>query len=266
MSFTPCFDCHAHVYERVYGVGKTRYLPKTLAPREDWCANLQAHGVQGGVIVQVSFFGTGNSELLNALRGLDRRNFCGIAVVPIQVSENELQTLKMKGIAGVRWNLVCGTPRPDLANPQVRDFLKRLNRAGLHLQIQLEGPILGAYLRDLFPHIDRVVIDHFGLPGSHLPKDEPWIAALRDLAPSSDIWVKFSAPYRSPVDIGLYPETILEILGDIRVVWGSDWPWTQHENKHDYTETIEWAASWLKHVNPAQIERASRQLYGFEPG
>jgi predicted TIM-barrel fold metal-dependent hydrolase len=69
----------------------------------------------------------------------------------------------------------------------VRDFLRRLNHAGLHLQIQLEGPILGPYLRDLLPHIDRVVIDHFGLPGSPLPNDDLWIAALRELAPSSDI-------------------------------------------------------------------------------
>lgn len=264
MTFTPRFDCHAHVYQRVYGAGRTRYLPETPAPREDWCANLLASDVKGGVIVQVSFFGTDNSELLDALCSLDRRRFRGVAVVPIDVSDEELQALKVEGVAGVRWNLVRGTPRPDLADREVREFLNRLNRLGLHLQIQLEGPILGPYLRNLFPHIDRVVIDHFGLPGSRLPKDEPWIAALRDLAPSSDIWVKFSAPYRSPVDIGPYPETILEILGDARVVWGSDWPWTQHENRHDYAGTITWAGSWFKHVDPAQIERASRQLYGFE--
>jgi predicted TIM-barrel fold metal-dependent hydrolase len=265
MTFVPSFDCHAHVYERVYGVGQPRYLPKTPAPREDWCANLQANGLKGGVIVQVSFFGTDNTELLNALRALDTRHFRGVAVVPLDASEEELQILKMEGIAGVRWNLIVGAACPDLTHPATRDFLRRLVRAGLHLQIQLEGPILGPYLPGLFPHIERVVIDHFGLPGSHLPKDDLWIAALRELAPSSDIWVKFSAPYRSPVDIRPHAETILEILGADRVVWGSDWPWTQNENKHDYAETIEWGASWLRDVDPAQIERASALLYGFGP-
>lgn len=264
MTFLPRFDCHAHVYERVYSVGRSRYLPKTPAQRENWCANLRANGVEGGVVVQISFFDTDNSELLAALSSLDRQRFRGIAVVPIDVSEEELQALKTEGIVGVRWNLVCGAARPDLACPAVREFLKRLNHTGLHLQIQLEGPALGPYLRDLLPYIERVVIDHFGLPGAHLPKDEPWIAALRELAPSSDIWVKFSAPYRSPVDIRPYSETILEILGPDHIVWGSDWPWTQHENKHEYAETIKWASAWLKHVDPAQIGKTSARLYGFE--
>jgi predicted TIM-barrel fold metal-dependent hydrolase len=112
MTFVPCFDCHAHVYERVYGVGHPRYLPKAPAPRKAWFANLQANGLKGGVIVQVSFFGADNSELLNAPHALDTRRFRGVAVVPIDASEEELQTLKMEGIAGVRWNLIVGAARP----------------------------------------------------------------------------------------------------------------------------------------------------------
>jgi predicted TIM-barrel fold metal-dependent hydrolase len=257
------FDCHAHVYERVYAVGQPRYLPKTTAPGNEWQGQLHSHGIEGGVIVQISFFGTDNSELLNALRTLGAQRFRGIAVVPFEASEEELQTLKAEGIRGVRWNLVAGAPLPDLTHTSVRDFLTRLNRAGLHLQIQLEGPLLGPYLHGLCSLADRIVVDHFGLPASPSPRDEPWIDALSELAPSSDLWVKFSAPYRSPVDVGPYAEAILDIIGTQRVVWGSDWPWTNHENKHSYEDTIRWADHWLREGDWEDIEQASRQLYGF---
>ena len=257
------FDCHAHVYERVYAVGQPRYLPKTTAPLEAWLGRLQAHGIEGGVIVQISFFGTDNSELLNALRTLGPQQFRGVAVVPFEISEDELLALKAEGIRGVRWNLVARALLPDLTHDIVRDFLKRLNRAGLHLQIQLEGPALGPYLRSLCSLAERIVVDHFGLPASPSPKDEPWINALSELAPSSDLWVKFSAPYRSPVDVQPYAETILDIIGSKRVVWGSDWPWTNHENKHSYDDTIRWADRWLRQCGWEDVEHASRELYGF---
>jgi predicted TIM-barrel fold metal-dependent hydrolase len=258
------FDCHAHVYERVYAVGKPRYLPKTTAPLKDWQAQLQARGVEGGVIVQISFFGTDNSELLNALRTTGTERFRGVAVVPLEAGEENLQMLRAEGIRGVRWNLVAGAPLPDPALPSVRDFLKRLNRTGLHLQIQLEGPLLGPYLRALCPLVERIVVDHFGLPACPSPRDEPWIGALAELASSSDLWVKFSAPYRSPVDVQPHAEAILDIIGAGRVVWGSDWPWTNHEGKHGYDDTLRWADRWLGQADLPDVEHASRQLYGFE--
>jgi predicted TIM-barrel fold metal-dependent hydrolase len=29
-------------------------------------------------------------------------------------------------------------------------------------------------------------------------------------------------------------------LGAERLMWGSDWPWTQHEGRYSYTRTLEW--------------------------
>ena len=259
----PAFDCHAHVYERVYAaVERPRYLPTTTAPRGAWLERMTANGVAGGVIVQISFFGTDNSEMLDALRALGTRRFRGVAVVSLDTGEDELEMLKVQGVRGVRWNLVGGAPLPDLSSPATRTFLMRLNRAGLHLQVQLEGDRLGPYLRELAPLADRVVIDHFGIPSTPMPKDEPWMQAMIDLA-SADVWVKFSAPYRSHVDVAPHAQTILEVLGPDRIVWGSDWPWTNYENRHTYPETISWMRRWLDQEDWARIEAASRRLYGF---
>lgn len=261
----PLFDCHVHVYERVYAaVDKPRYLPPAPASRETWLEHLRAHGVEGGVIVQISFLGTDNSEMLKALRVLDRGRFRGVAVVSFDADEETLEALKTEGIRGIRWNLVGGAPLPDLSSLAVRGFLERLNRAGLHLQIQLEGDRLGPYFRELAPLAERIVIDHFGLPSAPLPKDEPWIRAMTDLAPSSDLWVKFSAPYRSPVDVSPHAQEILNVVGPGRVVWGSDWPWTNHEGKHDYGDTIAWMHRWFGPNEWARIKQASRELYGFD--
>ncbi len=264
MTFAPHFDCHAHVYERIHAVGKPRYLPQTPAPREDWRKHLRSHGLKGGVIIQTSFFGFDNSELLNALDVLGTERFRGVAAAPLDTSEEQLQFLKLRGASGVRWNLIRGASKPDLLLRPAQDFLRRLNRAGLHLEIQLEGVQLSSYLRSLSHFADRIVVDHFGLPSNALPRDEPWLGALRDVAPACDVWVKFSAPYRSAVDLQPHAEAILEIIGADRIVWGSDWPWTQHENRHRYAETIEWARSWFGRVDPAQTERASKRLYGFD--
>ncbi len=264
MVYTPFIDCHAHVYERIYPVGQSvRYLPKDPAPADIWLSHLKNNGLKGGVIVQISFFKDDNSELLYALERLGKDHFRGIAVVDLDAKPELLWDLKNRGIKGVRWNLVSGAPRPDLETPQVLEFLSRLNSMGLHLQIQLEGPILGHYLRKLAAYVDRIVIDHFGLPRAELPKNEPWISALHDLSKDHDLWVKFSAPYRSPVEIGPYADIILDVLGPDRIVWGSDWPWTNHEQKHSYEDTLKWAELWLGQIDPKRTASANAKLYGF---
>jgi predicted TIM-barrel fold metal-dependent hydrolase len=261
---TKLFDCHAHVYEQVYAaVAQPRYLPAHAAPRAVWVKHQEESGVAGGVIVQISFLGTDNSEMLKALRALGTARFRGVAVVALDAGAEELQALKAEGVCGVRWNLVKGAALPELAEAGVRSFLKRLNQAGLHLQIQLEGDRLGPYLRVLVSLADRIVIDHFGIPTTPSPGEEPWIAALKDVAASSDLFVKFSAPYRSPVDVAPHADVILEELGPGRVVWGSDWPWTNYEGRHNYAETVAWLDLWLGETYWGNVERASRQLYGF---
>jgi predicted TIM-barrel fold metal-dependent hydrolase len=260
------FDCHAHVYERVYAaVAQPRYLPATPAPRQVWIERQRENDVDGGVIVQISFFGTDNSEMLEALKALGTDRFRGVAVVGFDATEDELQALRLQGVRGVRWNLVAGAPLPDLADAWVRGFLKRLNRTGLHLQIQLESHRLGPYLYALTSLVDCLVIDHFGIPTSPMPKAEPWILAFKDIGSASNVWVKFSAPYRSPVDVSPHAQEILELIGPGRVVWGSDWPWTNHEGRHSYADTRAWMGRWLDEAYWAHIERASRQLYGFSP-
>ena len=255
------FDCHAHVYETVTAVKGARYVPAAPAPLADWLAHQAAHGLKGGVIVQVSFLGTDNSELCAALAGLDRQRFAGVGVVPLDVSEAALDALVAAGVRGLRWNLVRGVTLPDLAAPATRRFLDLLRARGLHLDIHLEGPRLAGWLPALTDQGVDVVIDHFGLPGEPDAGRDPLIGAVAGLADRSALFFKFSAGYRVPFDIRPHATELLSLIGLDRVVWGSDWPHTQHESRTSYASTREAAHHW----GPLADQAAARHLYGIGP-
>ena len=113
------FDCHVHVYEEVTATRGARYVPAVPAPLAGWQAGMARHGLSGGVIVQVSFLGFDNSQLLDALSRLDRQRFAGVAVVPDEIDAGALDALVAAGIRGIRWNLVRGAPVPSSPLPAV---------------------------------------------------------------------------------------------------------------------------------------------------
>lgn len=255
------FDCHAHVYERVFAAGTPRYLPRRPAPLKVWLDHLNGAALRGGVIVQTSFFGTDNSELLAALAPLDHRRFCGVAALDCCATQAELARLVASGVRGVRWNLIEGAPLPDMKLPAVSAFLDRLNRAGLHLELHLESPGLAYLLPQLVPRVERIVVDHFGLPVSADPLDDPLLCWLRHTGDRSAIWVKLSAPYRFRVAAAPHAAALLDLIGPERILWGSDWPWTRHEGRFDYHGTLRWAEQWLG--SEFDDSAAARALYGL---
>lgn len=228
------FDCHAHVYERLTPLGTVRYVPDRPAPLSQWRSNIAAHGLTGGVIVQVSFLGTDNSQLLTALAGLDRRHFAGVAVTDLTVTDEELDGLVAGGVRGLRWNLVDNARLPDLGSDEISRLVARLRDRAMHIEIQLESPRLAGWLDPLSRLELPVVIDHIGLPVSPDADREPWIGALSELGDRSSFYVKLSAAYRGVADPSAHAARLRDLLGDERFVWGSDWPHTRHENTAAY--------------------------------
>lgn len=233
------FDCHAHVYEAVTAVPGARYTPNAPARLSDWQSNLEKHGLKGGVIVQVSFLGTDNSELCAALARLEPRRFAGVAVVRPDVSPSEIDRLAASGVRGFRWNLVRGAALPDLEDPVVRLFLDRVFTRDMHLELHLEGPRLARWIDPLLHMGGKVVVDHFGLPSEPDPKDDPFLSKLAAVQNRSNLYIKLSAPYRSAFDLTPHAAYLNEAFGRERLVWGSDWPHTQHEADVNYATVAE---------------------------
>ncbi|WP_089658122.1 amidohydrolase family protein [Franzmannia pantelleriensis] len=240
------FDCHAHVYAQVVENNGSNYRPSRPAPLHEWQAHLMACGLRGGVLVQPSFLGHDNRELLRILGQLGE-DYRGVVQLPKDTSLTEMRQLDAAGIVGVRWNLIERRRElPDLNDPQWIDFLDRLKVMAWHLELHLEGNRLPELLPALHEHGVNLVIDHLGLPNEPRPSADDGFRLLLQTATSGRTWVKLSAPYRSPVrDLRPHVGALLNELGPDRLVWGSDWPWTRHEGKHDYPATLDWLAGWV---------------------
>ncbi len=261
------FDCHAHAYGPVKNVKESNYSPSRPAPLLDWQKNLESCRLSGGVLVQPSFLGNDNRQLLEMLAKLDH-SYRGVVQLAKETTLEEIAALDAAGIVGVRWNLIEGrSALPNLSDPQWIDFLDHLKAMDWHLELHLEGNRLPEIFPALHEHGVKLVIDHIGLPVDAAPLQDPGCRLLLEAGQAERTWVKLSAPYRSPV-INLKPhvQALLDHLGRDRLVWGSDWPWTRHEDKHTYRDTYGWLSDWISDADDRQhiLDTSPRALFKLE--
>lgn len=254
-------DAHAHVFVRgLPAAPRPRYLPDYNAPPEDYLARLDDHQVDGAVLVQPSFLGTHNGYLLRCLARWPER-FRGVAMLD-ERRLADLSPLAAAGVVGARLNLI-GRGVPDLASGEWRRVGAELARRGQHLEVQARA---GQWL-ELAPALRHwpaaVVIDHLGLPGRSSHADR----AVLGLARCDHVWVKASAPYRSPA--GAAAEMlarVVDAVGPARLLWGSDWPWTGHETGRSYRACLTWLTNQLgARVARAVVAENAVRLLNWSP-
>ena len=224
-------DCHAHVCgpEGDYPYAANRlYTPHDALPA-DYRAMLDQLGIERGVLVQPSIYGTDNRAMLDAL-ALDRARLRGVAVVAWDIAAKEVERLNASGVRGVRCNIV---DRKEGKGVLPIEALRRLAASvkpfGWHVEFLMHV--------DEFPHLDRqladfpvdVVFGHLGYVSTHKKTDEPGFQALLRLMRDGRAWVKLTAPYRLTMNEMPYPDThgFAQTLVDAapeRLIWGTDWP------------------------------------------
>ena len=260
-------DTHAHVFTHQCRLAtERRYTPGYEAPLADYLAVLDAQGAAGGVLVQPSFLGTDNSYLLECLEAVPDR-LRGIVVVESTIENETLDDMARRGVAGLRLNWVAASPnwRPGESEAVLVDKAAARN---WQVEVQARGTVLAATLSFLLLRVDRIVIDHFGLPASTDPAADPGFASLLDAAASGKVWVKLSAPYRfEGVDAGAAGRRLLAEFGAERLMWGSDWPWTQHEPQMNLNLARDWplSAVMTSQEKHAVLDITARKLFGFDP-
>lgn len=247
-------DTHAHVFERGLPLaGARRYAPTYDAPLSAYLAQLDAHGVSHGVLIQPSFLGVDNSYLLAALKQAPQR-LRGVAVIDPAAPETLLTQMNAEGIVGIRLNLI-GAADPQLKSPVWQAALARLHALGWHVELHVEARRLPALLQPLLDAQVNVVVDHFGRPDPALGVDDPGFAALLAAGRSRRVWVKISGAYRNgangrgeAIAQAAMPR-LKDALGLDRLVWGSDWPHTQFESQINYDKM--WAFAGVLLPNAA---------------
>lgn len=269
-------DTHAHVFRQGLALADSRrHTPDYDATLEQYLALLDAHGLSHGVLVQPSFLGTDNSHLVHALRAAPQR-LRGVAVVSPEVTDAQLQALADAGVVGMRLNLI-GLPSPDLQAADWQALLARVNALAWHVEVHMQAGRLREVLPALLAAGCRVVVDHFGRPDPALGVSDPGFAYLLQQAESGQVWVKLSAPYRNwrvadstdrsdapaptaPIfrpgipDYGVAgrqaAQLLLRAYTAKRLMWGSDWPHTEHRHLASYPAATQWLDGWID--DPAQ--------------
>ena len=221
-------DCHAHIFGP-----RDRY---PYAPGRDYTppdASLAAYrhlldslGMQRGVIVQPSVYGTDNRCTLDAVATLGE-DFRAVVVVPPTVSDEELERLHGLGARGVRVNLLFRGG--ELALADLRQLAERIQPLRWHLQLLVDVSRFPDLRELLGPLPVDLVFDHLGHP-SATAISNPGFKAMLALLRERRAWVKLSGAYRvSGEERPPYPdvrplvEAVLQAAPD-RVLWGSDWP------------------------------------------
>ena len=264
-------DGHAHVFSRELDLTSARrYSPDYDATWAMYQRTLHAHGLSHGVLVQPSFLGTDNRYLLDALEQAPNQ-LRGVAVVERDIPRTELDDMDRRGVVGIRLNLM-GKALPDFSDPAWKVLFGHVAELDWHVELHRHVADLPGLVRALMPFGLKIVIDHFGRPDARLGLDQPGFRELLELGLGGQVWMKVSGVYRlegNPQENLDFARKALPLLvqsfGPQRLVWGSDWPHTQHEQQISYATVVEQlqALDCSPQVMRSLLIEAPRLLFDF---
>ena len=264
-------DTHIHLFLRGLKLAAVRrYAPDYDATVEAYLALMRETGISRAVIVQPSFLGTDNSHMC----GIIQRHpalFRGIAVVDVDVSDDELDRLDASGIVGIRLNL-DGLPLPDFSSAAWKRLFEALRQRRWQIEVHRQGRDIPALIDPLLDTGLDIVVDHFGRPDDEAGVDDPGFRHLLTRGGSGHLWVKLSASYRNG-DQGRGAATavqaarmLIDSLGPRQLVWGSDWPHTRHETRQNIPATLQELRTWVPSESMRRqiLESNPARLFHFE--
>jgi len=235
-------DCHVHVFgpRDRYPQLDTRAYTAGVASLDSLQRHANPLGITRFVIVQASVNGLDNSYLLDTLDSLDGQGRGVVVVDPRAVTPRALEEMYERGVRGLRLNLYSDYHVADAQRIGPRlEALLDLAPDGWHVEVIAPLRVLVDAASTLAGSRVPIVIDHYGLPGSHTPQNSHG-RVLLDLLRQPHVWMKLSGPYRATERPGsdslstTPPAEWLKAFVETapqRLVWGSDWPHTPpHEH------------------------------------
>ncbi len=255
-------DTHFHVFEAHQAQPGARYTPAYASPLSAWQSAAAQLGVQRGVLVQTSFMGTNNTLLVHTL-AQHPDTLRGIAVVEPTADIQTLAPLHALGVRGIRLNL-AGVSHDMKEWSSAHALWDALTALGWHLELHTDTGRLPEVLSSL-PADLPMVIDHMGKPRT-LSIGDLTVRALTARIKQAQVHVKLSGAYRlGGIDSGALARMWLGELGSDRLLWGSDWPCTNHEEQADYPELRHALDNWLQNTMAAKaalVDNPARLYWG----
>jgi predicted TIM-barrel fold metal-dependent hydrolase len=235
-------DTHFHVFHAGVALDGARYVPQYTAALQDWQALAQGVGVTRGVWVQPSFLGTDNSLMVSALEA-HPDTLRGVAVVAADIHPDELKALHASGVRGIRLNL-AGIEHNIPEWTRAEHVWQCLHHLGWHLEVHTDQGALPKVLAQL-PTDMPLVVDHMAKPNDAKARDAT-VQALAQRAQQVPTHIKLSGEYRlGGVDAASLAHIWLHELGPQALLWGSDWPCTNHERLANYAGLFASLEAWV---------------------
>ncbi|MBL8360738.1 MAG: amidohydrolase family protein [Rubrivivax sp.] len=265
-------DCHVHIYEHGYPLAPTATFQPPHAPVSRYREVQQALGLQRVVLVQPTGYGYDNRCLLDALAQLGSAAR-GVAVVPPDVDDIELQRLHAAGVRGVRYMLLGGSGGM-LSWDTLPAHAERIAALGWHIDLQFDGREIPQRraLIDALPC--DVVIDHVGRFVVPVAPDAPSFQALLQVLAAPGRWIKLSAPYETSrsgppdyADVSALARALVQARPD-RCLWASNWP---HPNRNPPPADADLLAlldAWTdgdRRLSDAVLADNASRAYGWGP-
>lgn len=271
---TPSFavDTHAHVYDLTkYPLHESSgfsILANETGTAQQYAAVLNAHGMSHAVLINpLGGYGVDNRNMMNVI-GASNGRFKGIAVVPHDITEEQLDAMISAGIAGIRFNLSFPAS-PALTGAGGARLLSLAEERDLIVQIHYheEAHLLAAF--DILRLCrSPIVIDHCGRPILEKGVNQSGFQALLELGRSQNAIIKLSGLFRFSGhgwpyhDVEPYVAKLIEAFSEDRCIWGSDWPFLRARTRIDYGPELGTLSHWFPDIqsqrkvlwdNPARI-------------
>lgn len=265
-------DTHAHVCGPAaeYPLVTNRLYNPPIASLAEYRHMLDTLGLERAVLVQPSVYGTDNRAMLDALRQ-DPVRLRGIAVLPFDVSREDVQTLHSLGVRGVRCNIVdLQEGKGQLPLEGLRQLSRTIQPFGWHIEFLMHVNEFDDLYRQLSPLEVPLVFGHLGYVPAELGST-PGFEGLLELTYREKAWIKLTAPYRLTREPFPYPTTTPcaeRLVRDVphRLLWGSDWPHVYIKSAMPNDgDLFNLFVSWLgtHGVMEDILVKHPAQLYGF---
>lgn len=254
-------DCHVHVIgERAaYAMVDARHYTPAPAPVEQLEQHLTRIGFRRAVIVQPSVYGFDNRCLLDALSAM-RGAARGIAVLPDDIGEAQLDALDAAGVRGIRLNAESAAERdPQALQRRLIGWSQRLGARGWHIQIYAALDVVASVASSIQSLAVPVVLDHFAMIRPGMAPGDVRVGPILELLRQGAVYIKLSAPYRICEDSAADQTALLALVRRLtaintsRLLWGSDWPHTNREPGKAAHETSVYRVIDPQHLRDALL-------------
>ena len=124
-------DTHIHIFDDRYRTVPTAVYQPPHRPTSAYLEVQAALGLERVVVVQTSVYGFDNSCVLEAMAtiGAGAR---GVAVVPVDVTDAELERLTAAGVRGVRFFMLSGGVLPWETLETLAHRVRTLDTVSVH--------------------------------------------------------------------------------------------------------------------------------------